>query len=949
MTTRRIVSALAVLMLSVMACFQVQAQDFMSQPLPIDPNVKIGKLENGLTYFIRKNEYPKDRADFYIAQKVGSMNELENQRGLAHFLEHMCFNGTKNFPDKGLINYLETIGVKFGVNLNAYTAFDKTVYTLMDVPCTRQGVIDSCLMILHDWSGFVTLDGEEIDKERGVIHEEWRSGRGAQMRMFEEILPRIYPNNIYGERLPIGTMDVVLNFTHKELRDYYHKWYRPDLQAIIVVGDIDPAKIESDIKRIFSDIPAHENPAERVYVKVEDNEEPIIAMAYDKEATSTDVMIAYKYDVPSMEEKGTVAGLLQNYLESIVNNIVSERFKEILNKPNAPFVDAGGYMGQYMVSMTKGAFTFSATAREGELDRATKALVAEIQRIRKYGFNAGEYDRARTNVLKFYENVFNEKDKQKNGSYANEYAQYFTEGGYIPGIEMEKMLIEQLAPNIPLEVINQYVMEEAITDKNLVLMVMAPKKDGLTYPTEAQFLANYKEYLKQPVEPLKEEVSNQKLMEKAPKAGKITKQVEDKKMGVTQLTLSNGINVYIKQTDFKNNQILFRMVKPGGKNRFNAPADLQNVKFFGAVSSLGGVGQFDNIALGKALTGRSLSSNVSVGNTTSYVSGRSTKEDLETLFQLMYLQLTSNRKDTEAFQAFIEKQTEELKNLAANPMISFQDSLIQALYPNSPLHARPSVADLSKINYDRVLTMYNEIFANMQGSSLFLVGNVDMAAIKPLLETYVASLPTKKKADQKLEERETPIRKTAYTSDFKKDLEDPSATVLIVNTGTMPYNLHSQLTMEVLTAVLNQLYQETVREDEGGTYGVGVFGSVSEVPLGETAMQIYYQTGPNKVDHLNKIIFAGLDQLIKEGPNKEFFDKTIENLKKQHEEDIKENKYWSGVMEEYYCDKRDFHTDYLKTVESITPADVQKFAKELVAQNGLIKVIIRSTKNPEEK
>lgn len=939
MTLKRF-TAMAVFCL---ALFAPKAFAQQPQKLPIDPAVRTGKLENGLTYFIRKNAQPKERAEFYIAQRVGSMQELEPQRGLAHFLEHMCFNGTKNFPDKGIINYLETIGVKFGVNINAYTGFDETVYTLMEVPSIRQGVIDTCLTILHDWSGFVTLADSEIDKERGVIHEEWRQGNNAQMRMIEQILPKIYPNNRYGERLPIGLMSVVDNFKYQELRDYYHKWYRPDLQSIIVVGDIDPEKVEADIKRIFSDIPLPKNAAVREYIEVEDNEQPIVAMAYDKEATETSVSIMYKFDPLPRELKETALGFMQDYAENVVSQMINSRFQEILNKPNAPFLSAYGDIGNYFVAITKGALTFAATAREGQLDVATKALVAEIAKIRQYGFTAGEYDRARTNIIKNYENLYNERDKQRNRTLAKEYVEYFTKGGYIPGIEMEKQLMDQMAPMIPVDAINQMVMEYLTDGRNTVLMVMAPEKEGLKYPTEEEFLAAYKNYLAQPVEAYKDEVSDQKLMEKLPKAGKIKSQKDGQAFGSTLITLSNGIKVYVKPTTFKNNQILVRMAKPGGTNKFNKPGDLMNVRHFNSVKDLGGVANFDAVMLRKVLTGRSVSANVTVGGMDTYVSGSSTKEDLETFFQLLYLRLTQNRKDTEAFQAFMEKQEEEIKSNEANPMISFSDSLMYALYNNHPMVKRVRVEDLKKINYDRVLEMNKDILADMDDATFFFVGNVDVETLKPYLETYIASLPTLKRTNQRFPERSVTMRKSPMKIDFDKDLATPTATVLDCFTGTMEYNLKNTLLMEVLTAVLNQVYMETVREQEGGTYGVGVNGSVSDEPKGETVLQIFFQTGPEKVNDLNKIIYRELNKIISDGPNMEFYNKSIENLKKDYEEETHQNGYWMGALVNKFFRNRDFVTDYEKVLNTITPKQVQDFAKSLVDQKNNIEVIIRST------
>lgn len=941
-------AVIAVIISSLFMPRMAEAQ--MAQPLPIDPAVRIGTLPNGLTYMIRRNEQPKERAEFYIAQKVGSILEEDSQSGLAHFLEHMCFNGTQNFPGKTLINYLETIGVRFGYNLNAYTAFDRTVYTIMDAPTTRQGVIDSCLLILHDWSGYVSLEDKEIDEERGVIHEEWRQSTNANMRMITEMLPKLYPNNVYGKRLPIGSMDVVDHFKYKELRDYYHKWYRPDQQAIIVVGDIDVDKIEADIKRIFSHIPKHENPAERFIVEVADNEEPIVAIATDPEATSTDVSIMFKTDVLPRELRGTIAGLMMDYLKQVISSMTVSRFRDITDKPNAPFLSGYGYIGNYMVSNTKDAYSFNVDAREGELLPAMKALVAEIAKIQQFGFNASEYERARKEILKGYENAFNERDKQKNNKYANEYVDYFCDGGYIPGIETEKQIMESVANQIPVEMINEQLKELFQGEKNLVITVTAPKKDGLTYPTEAELLNYYREYIKQPVEAYKEEVSDQKLMEKAPKAGKIVSEKKNQPLGTTLLTLSNGIKVYLKKTDFKNNQVLFRGVMPGGTNAYNNPKDLMTVRFINSLIDLGGLAQYDATQLRKVLTGRSFSVSPVMGETESYFRGNSTNEDLETMFQSIYLYATQNRVDKDAYKAFVQKLTENIKNMASNPMVSFQDSIIYALYNNNPKNMRPTVADVAKINYERAMQIYKERFSDLDEMTFFFVGSFDEATIKPLIATYLGSLPVNKKTKgNKYEDRTVAMRKAPLAIDFSKELETPMATVLDVYTGTMDYTLKNDLLMEILPAVLDQVYTAEVREKEGGTYGVSSNGSISDSPLGETALQIYFQMAPENVNKLNAIVHRELQKIANEGPSEEHFRKTVENMKKSYQERLHENSFWLSAMVERFSDKRDFVTDYEKTLNSLTTKDLKEFTKKFIGQGNKIEVIIRSTKTEADK
>ncbi|MGL4493767.1 MAG: M16 family metallopeptidase, partial [Tannerellaceae bacterium] len=473
-------------MLTLLLCvsFGVFAQQQQPQPLPIDPKVRYGVLDNGLTYYIRHNELPKDRADFYIAQKVGSILEEDSQAGLAHFLEHMAFNGTTNFPDKTMMNYLESIGVKFGENLNAYTGFDETVYMVLNVPTTRNSIIDSCLLVLHDWSGFITLDPKEIDKERGVIREEWRTRGNAQMRIWEQMFPQIYPGSKYANRLPIGSIDVINNFKPQEIRDYYNTWYRPDQQAIVVVGDVNVDKVEADIKKMFADIPKRTNEKERVYFPVPDNDEPIVAISKDKEATSTSINLFFKHDPLPDAIKSTAAGLVVDYMKSVAATMMNERFNEMRQKANAPFLYAGASDGEYFVSKTKDAWSVFAACKETGIDQALTAITEETERMKRYGFTPSEYDRARINVLKMYETQYNEREKQKNNRYAQEYVTHFTSGGYIPGIETEYTLINQVAPKITVEDVNEF-LKQIITNKNIVISLTAPEKVGVTLPTKA--------------------------------------------------------------------------------------------------------------------------------------------------------------------------------------------------------------------------------------------------------------------------------------------------------------------------------------------------------------------------------------------------------------------------------------------------------------------------------
>ena len=555
-------------------------------PLPIDSKVRYGKLDNGLTYYIRHNELPKGRADFYIVHNVGSVLEEENQRGLAHFLEHMAFDGSKHFPNDGMDHYIESVGMRGGENFNAYTSFDETVYMVMNAPVDKPAVTDSCLLILHDWTGFLSLTDSAIAKERGVIREEWRTRQDAQARLWEQQLPKMYPGSRYANRMPIGTIEVIENFKPDELRAYYHKWYRPDQQAIIVVGDVDMAEVERKVREMFGDIPAPVNPAERKEAEVPDNEEPLVSVATDKEAANTVLFLFYKHDNLPKERRATIEGAVHNYIQSICASVMAERFDAIVHQPNPPFIYAEGYdSDNYMVARTKGAWTTAAMVKDNAVDSALFALVRENERARQFGFTKGEYDRAKANVLKSYESAYNEREKQPNSAYSREYLSHFTEGGYIPGIEMEYELMRQIAQELPLEAVNQYVAQ-VISERNIVISLTGPDKAGVTYPTEAELLAMFEKARRQPVEPYRETVSNEPLIPALPAPGKIAKS-EAGLLGSTVLTLGNGVRVVLKPTTLKRDQVLLSASSPGGSSLYG-PDEIVNLKVFNDVIELFG-------------------------------------------------------------------------------------------------------------------------------------------------------------------------------------------------------------------------------------------------------------------------------------------------------------------------------------------------------------------------
>ena len=692
------------LLLSLLMVVMFSLNSF-AQQLPMDPNVRYGKLENGLTYYIRHNEKPDNRADFYIAQKVGSVLEEENQRGLAHFLEHMAFNGTTNLPGMTLRNYLQSRGVKFGENLNAYTAIDETVYMVTNVQTDLPGLVDTCLLILHDWSSFIALEEAEIDNERGVILEEERTTGGANRRVWETLLPKMYPGSPYGERLPIGTKEVIANFSYQELRDYYNKWYRPDLQGIIVVGDIDVDAIEARIKEMFADIPAPVNPAERTIFPIADNAEPIVAVASDPELTSTSLQIFYKHDVTPDAYKQSPEYWMSQYVFNLVSEMQINRLQELAQKPNPPFVGGYSYFGDYYLAPTKAAWTSYAVPKDiASIEEAMIALVTENKRMQQYGFTTAEYERAKADYLKRVESAYNERNNTENEKHVDACVEHFLHNEPMMDIETEYQLYQQVIPNLPLEAINAFAAQ-LIREDNLVITLTAPQKEGETLPTEEELLAMYNKACAMEVEAYEEEVFDGPMIAKLPKAGKVKSEKFNEKFGTTEWTLSNGMKVIFKQTTFKDDEIRMNAYSEGGLSALpqDDPYTLQNLV---NIITLGGVGEFSAIDLPKVLAGKKASVYPSIYTYSEGMSGSCSPKDLETMLQLTYLYFTAPRADEEVFQSTMERTKAMLKNMELNPNLTLSDSLTKVLYNDHPLRLRMNVEDYDKVDYAKAMEMY---------------------------------------------------------------------------------------------------------------------------------------------------------------------------------------------------------------------------------------------------
>ncbi len=899
-----------------------------AMPVPFDPNVRRGKLENGLTYYIRHNEKPAQRANFYIAQKVGSILEEDDQQGLAHFLEHMAFNGTKNFPGKALLNYMEHNGVKFGENVNAWTSIEQTVYMLTNVPTTNMNLVDSCILILHDWSSFISLEGEEIDKERGVILEEMRQGQGAQMRIYEKMLPEIYPNSPYGHRLPIGTKEVVSGFDHEALRAYYHKWYRPDLQGIIIVGDIDVNEVENHLKSIFEDIPAPVNPAERIRFQVADNAEPIVSICTDPEETTYDVSVFYKHDIVPFEERGDVQYWIKGYIDQLVATMYNNRLEELTQKANPPFIYGGGYYSTFFISDTKDAWMSAAVAKDKDgIDEALNAIVAENKRMQQYGFTASEFERAKADLMKRIENQYDERDKQETGRIFRPILNHFLTNEPLMGIENEYMLLSQILPALPVEAINQYAAE-LIREDNIVITLTAPEKEGEVLPTKAELLAMFNKAKEVEVEPYVETVSNEPLIATLPVKGAIETKKHDDTFDATVLTLKNGVTVIYKPTTFKDDEVLMNAYSFGGYSVMDQsdPYTLQEIN---SLATLGGVGNFSAIDLPKVLAGKKASVHPQIGSLTEGMSGNCSARDLETMLQLTYLYFTSPRSDEEAFQSYITRTKAMVANAESDPNTAFRDNLMFAMYDNHPLVKRMKAEDYDKVDYAKALKLYTDRFKDANNFVFTFVGNIDPETFEPLVEQYIGSLKTKKN-DETWTANVPAITDKDVNSHYTKAMENPMVTCYMVYNGEMEYTMENQMKMQVLSDVMDIVYTEKIREDEGGTYGVGVNGNLTLRPKETFMFLIAFQTNKEMYEKLMGIAVAELQNVANQGPRAEDLKKVKEFLIKKHSEDLESNRYWMNCIQTQYRDGYNPMANYEQIVNGITADDVANMAKAVL-------------------
>lgn len=913
-----------------------------------DNTIRKGILPNGMTYYIRHNAQTKGVADFYIAQKVGSILEEKRQRGLAHFLEHMAFNGTKHFPGNtlqpGIVAWCESVGIKFGANLNAYTSVDQTVYNISAAPVTREGVIDSCLLILNDWSHELLLTDKEIDKERGVIEEEWRTRRSgmAMQRLSEQAMPVIYAGTKYSDCMPIGNIDIVRTFPYNDLRDYYSKWYRPDLQAIIVVGDINEDKIEEKIKKLFAKIPLPQNPAHRIYYPIGNNEKMILYTATDKEQPTVNFTLYMKRDVTPKQERNTIQNYADDYKTNILRMAINDRLEELSRTKNAPFISASVRSGNFFLASTKDAFELSGVLKEGKAIEAIQLLVGEVERARANGITIDELKRGKAEMLSYAENDYNDRSNRRNGEFVEQCVQNFLEETPIIEPEKELEIVRKLDKTVTIDDVNA-LAKTIITNQNQVVTMFGPDKNTFKMPTNSSIENAILKAQKQHYTPYKtQNTLTERLITKLPKPGSI-KSERTYKYGYTEFTLSNGLKVYVRPTNFEPDEVNLKLFSLGGKNIY-PDSEMPNLTYLMAGATIGGVAQYNDLTLEKMLAGKTATVTPFIDNDTQGMAGTSNVKDTKTLLELVYLYFTQPRKDPQAFKNLMEQQQEFLTNAHVNPMLAYNDTLHKVAYATNRM-ASMDKEQLKRVNYNRIMHIYKELFANAANFKLILTGNININKLRPLLCQYIATLPSNN-AKETIGTYEPKLVDGKKTYIFHKKQTTPTAITTIVIKGKMEYNNRNELLMDAIGQLLRIVYTEKVREDKGGTYSVQVSGDLQHHPNNEALLRIAFQTDPQKYNSLIPIVYKELEKMATEGPSQQDLDKVKAYELKVYNQVLRMNNYWEYVLYTDLYNGIDVDTDFRYIVENMTCGDIRTTLRNLLNQNNCIEVTMTQPTTP---
>ena len=945
---KRFLILLSVLILGLSASAQTeqQAQKIMELqrlmgPVAPDKEVRTGRLENGLTYYVRHNEKPKGQAEFYLLHNVGAIQENDAQQGLAHFLEHMAFNGTKNLPDKMLTEYLEKIGVKFGANLNAATSWDQTVYNISSVPTIREGIIDSALLILHDWSHFIALEPDEIDSERGVIKEELRTRDGASWRSSIEMIKALGKGTLYENRNLIGHLEGLESFPHESLVDFYHMWYRPDYQAVVVVGDLDAEAVEAKIRKLMSDIPAPaaDAPKKEVIV-VPNNEEPIVSIFTDKEMQSSTAKLFIKRRAQPVEVNNTGMAQMLNVLYTFLSVMENNRLGELTMKVDAPFLSAGMGNGGVGIIPTLECTTFSVRTEDGKLLEGFEALLTEMEKMRRYGFTQSEFDRVKQDIMRGCERTYTTRTDRRNGGFVEEYLSNYMYNTPIPDAETRWKLDSTLVNMVTVDMVNQ-LAAKIITSNNRVLTVTAPEKEGLRTPTAEEFIAVMKKVADSEVERYEDTAVREPLIPETAelKGSPVKKTSHNEAYGYTEWTLRNGARILVKPTTFKADEIRMSAYSAGGLSILS-DEEYYAGKLLESLLPFSGVGNFSAVDLQKALTGKVASAGLSVNEFSNGVGGSCSPQDLETMLQLVYLNFMQPRFNEDDFNRMMTLLHAQLKNSKANPGYEMQERFLKLVYSDHFRRQLITPEMLDDVKFASFPELHHKLFPGVNGYTFIFVGNIDLDVLKPLVEKYIGSITGQKKPLNYIDDKVHPV-KGKHLEDFRNTMQQPKVSVSNYFSGDMAYTLRNRLVMTLLTQALDSRYLESIREEKGGSYGVSVSGSVSCIPFECYSLQIGFDTNEEMADELREVVDKELREMAEKGPRTEDIEKTREYLQKNWKTSLEQNGSWLSYIQNYVRYGTDYLADYERTLQSITNEDVRAMMQQILDDGNRVEVVMR--------
>lgn len=909
------------------------------ETIPVDSAILMGQFSNGLTYYILENNKPENRAQLWLVVNAGSVLEDEDQLGLAHFTEHMAFNGTKNFAKQEIINYLESIGIKFGPEINAFTGFDETVY-MLQLPTDSAEVIEKGFQILADWAQNVSFEPEEVDKERGVIIEEWRLGRGANMRMLDEQLPAILKDSRYAERLPIGKVEVIRNFDHQSLRRFYSDWYRPDLMAVIAVGDFEAGGIRDLLGKYFENIPGKVNPRERKIFSVPGHDETVFALATDPEATNTMLAIYYKTEVLPEETVGDYRRML---MEQLFTRMVNIRLYELLNQADPPFLF--GYVSSSNLVRTLNINSLNVGVKEDGIMRGLESILTEATRIERHGFTQSELERTKTWLLRRIEKSYLERDKTESSRFAAEYMRHFLESEPIPGIVYEFRAVSQLLPGIRLSEVNDLV-RKWMGETNRVVLLSAPEKEELEIPGEEALLSVFASVGQQEIPPYEDAISDQPLMEDLKLTSYIAQEDEREELGVTRWILSNGIKIILKPTDIKNDEVLFQGFSPGGHSLVSTK-NYKSARAAPEIIKLSGVGDFDLNALNKKLNGKVVSVFPYINELTEGVTGSASPDDLETMFQLIYLYLTKPRKDVEAYQSYKTRMEGYIQNRSGSPDAAYYDTIMVTMAQYHHRRRPWSIKTLNEINPKASWKIYNDRFKDLEDFTFVFVGNFDVDSIRPLILQYLGNLYGSPRVeswkDTGIYPPEGVIKKTVYSGQEEK------SQVSLNFTGQHSWSRMDNYAISSMASVLRIKLRETLREDLSGTYGTRIGSSLSLYPREEYNITISFGCEPDRVDELIGAVFQVIDSVQVYGPDISYIDKVKETQRRSFESQVERNRFWLSNLVSYAMRKDDpaLILAYPALIDTLNPVMVQDAARNFFNMENYVQVVLKPEKEKQ--